>query len=97
MPKTSATGGVCLACKHDPECIYEADSDHVILQCEQFELGFLESLARKMSVGGVSFATSPNRGADSRKYPGLCSNCENRETCIYPKPEGGVWRCEEYV
>jgi hypothetical protein len=19
-----------------------------------------------------------------------------RETCIYPKPEGGVWRCEEY-
>ena len=27
---------------------------------------------------------------------GLCINCENRETCILPKPAGGVWQCEEY-
>jgi hypothetical protein len=26
----------------------------------------------------------------------LCSNCEDRHTCIYPKPAGGVWHCEEY-
>jgi hypothetical protein len=30
-------------------------------------------------------------------YVGLCATCENRAICIYPKPEGGVWRCEEYV
>ena len=28
---------------------------------------------------------------------GLCPSCENRDRCIYPRPEGGVWRCEEYA
>lgn len=27
---------------------------------------------------------------------GLCSNCELRSTCTFAKPEGGVWRCDEY-
>ncbi len=27
---------------------------------------------------------------------GLCATCEKRKTCVVPKPEGGVWRCEEY-
>jgi hypothetical protein len=30
------------------------------------------------------------------KFKGLCLNCENRKTCIFSKPEEGVWRCEEY-
>jgi hypothetical protein len=30
------------------------------------------------------------------KFKGLCSSCEDRHVCIYPKPAGGVWRCEEY-
>jgi hypothetical protein len=27
---------------------------------------------------------------------GLCPTCDFRSTCMYPKPEGGVWHCEEY-
>lgn len=27
---------------------------------------------------------------------GLCVNCENRHTCEFVKPDGGVWHCEEY-
>lgn len=30
-------------------------------------------------------------------FVGLCANCANRETCLIPKSEGGVWHCEEYV
>jgi hypothetical protein len=26
----------------------------------------------------------------------LCLNCEVRESCKFPKAEGGVWHCEEY-
>lgn len=26
----------------------------------------------------------------------LCWNCQNHETCTYPKPEGGVWHCKDY-
>lgn len=38
------------------------------------------------------------RGArDAGDCKGLCVNCANRQTCLFPKPEGGVWHCEEYV
>lgn len=95
MLNSKAAAGVCSACKYDPDCIYEASSRSAILQCEQFELAFPAQAARR--------STSPEpRGRsssaqDTNGYAGLCSNCENRSTCIYPKPEGGVWRCDEYV
>ncbi len=34
---------------------------------------------------------------DGEEFKGLCVNCANRHTCLCPKPEGGVWHCEEYV
>lgn len=33
---------------------------------------------------------------DTGKYKGLCKNCRKRKTCTLPKPDGGLWRCEEY-
>jgi len=92
MSKPSVAGGLCLTCKFDPDCIYEAQSDRAILQCEQFEMGF-----RRFTPPAPPIRSAALRPRESSAYPGLCSNCENRETCIYPKPEGGVWRCEEYA
>jgi len=34
--------------------------------------------------------------ADREKYPGICFTCARRDTCTFPKPEGGVWQCEEF-
>jgi len=84
--------GVCTVCKYDPDCIYEAGARVAILQCEQFEPAFPAEAARPPK-GRASAAMKQ----DPNGYAGLCANCENRATCIYPKPEGGVWRCEEYV
>ena len=92
MLKTGAAMGVCAACKYDPDCIYEAISAGTILQCEQFEMGFLERPAPTAQV-----RTWTETARHTNGYAGLCWNCEHRETCIYPKPEGGVWRCEEYA
>ncbi len=92
MSNTNAAAGLCASCKYDPECIYEAGSARVILQCEQFEMGFREPSAPPASVRPRATSDENSNG-----YAGLCSNCDHRETCIYPKPEGGVWRCEEYV
>jgi hypothetical protein len=39
---------------------------------------------------------SRNGTAENGRFKGLCVNCKYRETCLYPKPEGGVWHCEEY-
>ena len=30
------------------------------------------------------------------ELPGLCRNCARLVDCTYPKPEGGVWHCDEY-
>lgn len=94
MSNIRAAAGVCAACKHDPQCIWEGFSGRVVLQCEQFELGFREQERIPIPAGprDVSSDAQATNG-----YAGLCSNCDNREACIYPKPEGGVWRCEEYV
>ncbi len=45
-----------------------------------------------------SGATAPSakEGEEKGKRPGLCCNCDWRESCVYPKPSGGVWFCEEY-
>lgn len=32
----------------------------------------------------------------TRVFKGLCINCEHRFTCTLPRPESGVWYCEEY-
>lgn len=97
MLKPSGAGGVCLACKFDPDCIFEAASDRVALQCEQFELGLLESPGQAPTIHGNPFGRNPSCEKDWSAHSGLCANCDNRKTCIYPKPEGGVWRCEEYA
>ena len=30
-------------------------------------------------------------------YKGLCVNCAKRDTCLFPRSEGGVWHCGDYV
>jgi hypothetical protein len=36
------------------------------------------------------------KGKNSEQFKGLCKNCKKHKTCTLPRPEGGVWRCEEY-
>ena len=36
------------------------------------------------------------KNIDQRGERGLCCTCEDCRVCKYPKPEGGVWHCEEY-
>ena len=54
-----------------------------------------------VTITGKNTRSSPPKQADlkenSAQYKGLCQTCEYRETCTYPKPEGGVWHCEEYM
>jgi len=86
--------GLCLACKHGEDCIYPRNRAHVALNCEQFELH------------SPMASSPPNRDqveleelwkrSSRDEFKGLCSNCEERHACIYAKPAGGVWHCEEY-
>ncbi|HRU06819.1 MAG TPA: hypothetical protein P5137_13710 [Candidatus Brocadiia bacterium] len=80
--------GLCVNCKHVFHCEYLKGGDRHVSQCEEYECG---PRARRQA-GGAPAAAQPAK----TKALGLCSNCDEREVCVYPKPEGGVWRCAEY-
>jgi len=40
--------------------------------------------------------SKPSEKKAVERFKGLCMNCDNRFECQLPRPEGGVWHCEEY-
>ena len=99
MPKNLEYEGICACCKNAIHCVFLKDADCPIIQCEEFER-FPPIIRKSVDLGnpkhvGACSATIPQK-MDTIKYKGLCVNCMNLESCTFPKPEGGVWRCEEY-
>jgi len=65
-----------------------------VLECKEFDDS--QACPVKGARKDVLRPTISGAKSGAAKYKGLCSNCDNRQTCIYPKPESGVWHCEEY-
>lgn len=83
---------LCGTCNHNPGCTYRATTDRPLFYCMEFDTYAPVSRA---SLGNVSrIASDGERNTD--KYRGLCSDCEDRETCTIRGLEEGVWHCEEY-
>ncbi len=98
MSENAEYSGICSTCKNAATCVYLAGARQPVLQCEEFE-------SCEVSPTGKTPKAFPPKGpapasqADGRasvELMGLCVDCENRHTCTFYKPEGGVWHCEEY-
>jgi hypothetical protein len=91
--------GICAVCKSAPHCVFLKGSQSPIMQCEEFE-SFSPVKRKKFDADNPQQAktltTTTTQDSDTPKHKGLCINCKNSEKCSFPKPEGGVWRCEEY-
>ncbi|MDI6762018.1 MAG: hypothetical protein QME83_03200 [Thermodesulfobacteriota bacterium] len=91
--------GLCSCCSCAPACTYPRDSGRPVLQCDEFDgisppLNQMMKCVEKPSVNRFS---GPIPDAQSLSIlRGLCAYCDGLNTCTYPKPEGGVWHCEEY-
>jgi hypothetical protein len=89
--------GLCSTCNNSPTCFYHLrNGKRVVCYCELFD-----NYISPSRVGEFSKITKLNPEPSTHttikdRFNGLCINCENVETCAYPKPEGGVWHCEEY-
>jgi hypothetical protein len=97
--ETKKHEGLCSCCSLAPTCTYPRESGRPVLQCDEFD-GISPPLQQMMK--GVE-NPSVNRFSGPTPYTqrlgiatGLCAYCESLSTCTYPKPEGGVWHCEEY-
>ena len=95
MPPVSILEALCSSCINDRYCIYPRDPLRPIMECEEFEGYFRPQAEVGLSSAPVSNRERATGGEDANVFKGLCVSCGNRRTCIYKKPEGGVWHCEE--
>ena len=87
---------LCSSCKHASTCTFPKDPERPSFYCEEFEI----EVAPKMQTAGgeKQQPVTPDTGKFKGKtqFVGLCCDCENRHNCIFPKPDGGIWHCQEY-
>ena len=87
---------LCSNCKNAADCTFQKNRQKPSLYCEEFEIDIYPSAKIAGKEKSSSTASVDAEDNDSGKFIGLCSNCDNRRTCAFPKPEGGIWHCEDY-
>ncbi len=87
---------LCSTCENNPTCTFPKNPDKPVLYCELFDDGRTLSQNSVKDHSPLSLKSSGGTEEEQQRFTGLCSNCENRENCSFPKPQGGVWHCEEY-
>jgi hypothetical protein len=99
-PPETEHGGLCMTCVHSSTCAFLQREGQPVLSCEEFD----DSEGRPTEIAGADDPLVPEpqaQVADVKHEPpahtGLCATCDNRETCTFPKPEGGIWHCEEFA
>jgi len=99
IPFNKQYHGLCSCCEFSLTCSYDRDPKHPVLQCEEFG-GITRSPVRagNLKSNPISNIRKPTLAPkiSFQHYKGLCLTCEARASCTYPKPEGGVWHCEEF-
>jgi len=86
--------GLCVSCAHDAACRLPRNFGGPVFYCEEYELAALPAgtaPSRKPQT-----ARPAQRDSVAAPLAGLCVNCDARDDCRLPRPEGGVWCCEEY-
>ena len=89
-PTAHAVAGLCASCVLAPDCTFPREAGVPIRHCDEFDGGSPRPSVRRSRVA------SPAPVLGEERLKGLCVNCAEAPTCRYPRPEGGVWHCEEY-
>ncbi|HOA74416.1 MAG TPA: hypothetical protein PL151_03485 [Phycisphaerae bacterium] len=99
IPKQSESTGcdeplqdLCSNCENAETHARRGRPKRPIYFCEEFEVS-----SAAPSPGPDHNVREPRMETHSASgRMGLCVNCENAATCCLPKPDGGIWHCEEY-
>ncbi|MBU1319329.1 MAG: hypothetical protein KKG33_00510 [candidate division Zixibacteria bacterium] len=88
------SNGLCRTCNNESICVYRLKRGYDALYCDMFD-----DYVKPGSNGNGhhdSDAVVAAEPAQLSELKGLCANCDHKDRCTLPKPEGGVWHCEEY-
>ncbi len=102
MKAQSRNTSICQTCIYASDCAHYQNCQIMskpIWFCENFEnRTSLQAVANEKiySEERSSQFSKPGLEAIPGRMKGLCINCDNRASCIFPIQDGGVWHCEEY-
>lgn len=88
---------LCVTCNYAATCVRRKHHGKPVWYCEEFD-DYQPPAEKSAKTSAITDLAEESEMAEdtSPRFKGLCCNCENRETCVIPKSEGGVWHCEEY-
>ena len=88
---------LCSVCIHARGCVYLVYANQQqVLHCEEFAC-YPSRPGKSINPGHDAPSDSGvNKPAMTSTIRGLCRLCSGQGNCDFPKPEGGVWHCEEY-
>ncbi len=87
--------GICSTCNYVDICFHRQRHNDPVWYCNEFDnYGKTNEDFKARSTSLHSRYEKPQE--DTLIFKGLCSNCEKRQFCNFPKPESGVWHCNEY-
>jgi hypothetical protein len=93
---------ICQTCIYESECVHYQNSQIAskpIWFCANFDTMASLQVVEKEEIYSEersSQSSQPGIEAIAGRMKGLCINCDNRASCLFPIVEGGVWHCEEY-
>lgn len=97
MPTRLENKGICSTCIYLKSCALRPACDQAIFHCEEFECNEVGPRVNAPHIVASNPAlAAAEKPEQDRKHLGLCINCDHRDTCTFTRPEGGVWRCNEY-
>ena len=102
MKAQSQDTDICQTCIYASECVHYQNSQIMckpIWFCEDFDnRTSLQVVENEKIYSEDQSPQSSKSGVEAipGRRKGLCINCDNRASCIFPIQDGGVWYCEEY-
>jgi len=87
--------GLCSTCETAATCKFTKYEGKPVVFCEEFDGYKRNGHVENPDVEAILAYVNVKPRA-TKVMNGLCANCEVRETCKFPKAEGGIWHCEEY-
>lgn len=95
ITETKIRTGLCTTCESASSCKFPKYEEKPVVFCEEFDGYTRNEHVENPDVQAILTYVSV-KPREGKLMAGLCSNCARRETCVYPKTEGGIWHCEEY-
>ena len=91
MSEKIQLSGLCINCFTANDCVYHLNQTQPIIFCEEFTC--TDPSEPKSNITRV---IPKIKNSLNSSLKGICSNCENIETCNLQQTDDNIINCEEY-